>query len=159
MFTSPPAPARSRRKRLIAAVLTATALTAGGLVTAAPADAATVGQKAVAEAKRHTGKPYQYGAAGPSRFDCSGYTLYVFKRLGRSLPHNAAQQYGARGVRKLAKSQKAVGDLLFMKNSGGRITHVGIYAGSNRWYVAPKAGDKVKLQTLYSSNYLVGRVA
>jgi cell wall-associated NlpC family hydrolase len=159
MLTSPPARARARRNRLIAAVLTAAAVTAGGVVTAAPAEAATLGQKAVAEAKRHTGKPYQYGAAGPSRFDCSGFTLYVFKRLGRKLPHNSAQQYNARGVRHISKPARAVGDLIFMKNSSGRVTHVGIYAGSNRWYVAPKAGDRVKLQTLYSSNYVVARVA
>ena len=45
-----------------------------------------------------------------------------------------------------------------MKNSSGRITHVGIYAGGNRWWVSPKSGDRVKLQSLYSSNYVVARL-
>jgi cell wall-associated NlpC family hydrolase len=74
------------------------------------------------------------------------------------VPHSSAQQYTSSAVRHISKSSRAVGDLLFMKNSSGRITHVGIYAGSNRWWVAPKSGDHVKLQTLYSSNYVVARL-
>ena len=58
----------------------------------------------------------------------------------------------------MAKSERTAGDLIFMKNSSGRITHVGIYVSNNRWWVAPKSGDRVKLQTLYSSNYVVARV-
>ena len=151
--------ALTRAVRVPALLLLLTALLGSLLVgtTAAPASAATtLGEKAVAEAKRHLGKPYSYGATGPSRFDCSGFTLYVFSRFGKSLPHNAAQQYSK--IHKVAKTQKRTGDLLFMKSSSGRITHVGIYNGSGKWYVAPKSGDVVKLQSLYSSNYVVGRV-
>jgi cell wall-associated NlpC family hydrolase len=150
--------ARVRRKRLVAAVLLASAVTSGGIAAAAPAGAATVGQQAVREASRHQGQPYVYGAAGPTKFDCSGYTMYVWGRLGKRLPHNSSQQYTSGAVRHIAKTSKAVGDLIFMKNSSGRISHVGIYAGSNTWWVAPKSGDRVKHQTLYSSNYLVARV-
>jgi cell wall-associated NlpC family hydrolase len=147
-----------RRRRLVAAVLLTSALTSGGLLSATPATATTIGQQAVHEASRHQGQPYVYGAAGPTRFDCSGFTLYVWGRLGKRLPHSSAQQYTSSAVRHISKSSRAVGDLLFMKNSSGRITHVGIYAGSNRWWVAPKSGDHVKLQTLYSSNYVVARL-
>ena len=146
------------RQRLAAVVLLAATLSVPSLVVAAPADAATFGQRVVAEAQRHQGKPYYYGAVGPSRFDCSGFTLYVFGRFGKRLPHSSAQQYNAAGVRHVSKASRALGDLIFMRNSSGRITHVGIYAGSNRWWVAPKSGDRVKLQTLYSSNYVVARV-
>jgi cell wall-associated NlpC family hydrolase len=147
----------ARLTRVPALLLLLLSLTASLLVTAAPASAApTLGQRAVEEAARHKGKPYQYGATGPSRFDCSGFTLYVFSRFGKSLPHSSSQQYAK--VHKVAKTQKQVGDLLFMKNSSGRITHVGIWAGSGKWWVAPKSGDVVKLQTVYSSNYVVGRV-
>jgi cell wall-associated NlpC family hydrolase len=149
---------RHRRRRLLAAALLTSAIASGGLVTATPAVAGTVGQQAVAEASRHQGAPYVYGAAGPTRFDCSGFTMYVWGRLGKRLPHNSAQQYNSSAVRHIAKSSKAVGDLIFMKNSGGRITHVGIYAGNNTWWVAPKSGDRVKHQTLYSSNYVVARL-
>ena len=149
------------RSRLTAAwmslVLLLTSL-AGVVLTADPAAASTFGQRVVAEAQKHQGKPYQYGATGPSRFDCSGFTLYVFSRFGKKLPHNSAQQYTAPGVRKVANNSKQLGDLIFMRNSSNRITHVGIYAGNGKWWVAPKTGDRVKLQALYSSNYLTARV-
>ncbi len=148
------------RRTTAATALALVTLGAGGVVTAAPAEAAgSLGQRAVAEARTHVGKPYVYGAVGPSKFDCSGFTLYVYRKLGRSLPHSSSGQYTARGVRHVSASAKAVGDLIFMKSSSGRITHVGIYAGGNKWYVAPKSGDHVKLQTLYSSRYVVGRLA
>ena len=150
-------PARRLTSALLGLVTLATVLT-GAVVTAGPAQASTFGQRVVAEAQKHQGKPYQYGATGPSRFDCSGFTLYVFSRFGKRLPHNSAQQYTAPGVRKVANSSKQLGDLIFMRSSSNRITHVGIYAGSGRWWVAPKSGDRVKLQTLYSSNYVTGRV-
>ena len=147
-----------RRRRLMATLTLAAATVSFGLVGAAPASATTIGQRAVIEASHHKGQPYVYGAAGPTKFDCSGFTLYVWGRMGKRLPHNAAQQYASSAVRHIPKSSKAAGDLVFMKNSSGRITHVGIYASSNRWWVAPKSGDHVKLQTLYSSNYVVARL-
>lgn len=145
--------------RLLPALLLAATLAASGVAVAPPAQAATLGSQVVLEASRHQGQPYVYGAVGPTRFDCSGFTLYVFGRFGRRLPHSSSAQYTATGVRHVAKSSRIVGDLIFMKSSSGRITHVGIYAGSNRWWVAPKTGDHVKLQTLYSTNYVVGRMA
>jgi cell wall-associated NlpC family hydrolase len=150
--------ARLRRRRLAAAVLFTSLIISAGLVAALPADAGTPGQQAVREASRHQGQPYVYGAAGPTKFDCSGFTLYVWSRMGKRLPHNSTQQYNSSAVRHISRSSRAAGDLVFMKNSSGRITHVGIYAGSNRWWVAPKSGDHVKLQTLYSSNYVVARL-
>lgn len=145
--------------RLPAALALFIALFAGLLVTASPARAATatLGQRAVAEAAKHKGKPYQYGATGPDRFDCSGYTMYVFSRLGKKIPRTSNEQYTGTRL-KVARSAKQTGDLIFMRNSSGRITHVGIYAGSNKWWVSPKSGDVVKLQTLYSTNYSVARV-
>ena len=66
------------------------------LGTASPAEAATAyQQRVVAEAAKHRGAPYQYGAAGPTRFDCSGFTMYVFSRFGKRLPHSSAAQYSA----------------------------------------------------------------
>lgn len=145
------------RARVTALALTATALL-GTVATSGQASAETVGQRAVREAQTHNGKPYVYGAAGPSKFDCSGFTLYVWSRLGKRLPHNSSQQYSSSAVRHVAKSARTAGDLIFMKNSSGRITHVGIYASNDRFWVAPKSGDRVKLQALYSSNYVVARL-
>jgi cell wall-associated NlpC family hydrolase len=113
------------------------------------------GQQVLAEAARHAGAPYVYGAAGPTTFDCSGFTMYVFGRLGRSLPHNSAAQYAA--TPRIPASAKAPGDLLFFF-TGGSVTHVGIYAGGNSMWASPHSGDVVKLQPIYAA-YAVGRVS
>ena len=102
-------------------------------VTSAPAQAASPGTAAVQEASRHSGQPYAYGATGPNRFDCSGFTLYVYSRFGRHLPHSAAAQYNAAGMRHIAKSSKQPGDLIFIRDSGGQIYHVGVYAGNGKF--------------------------
>jgi len=125
------------------------------VTTEGAADAATTGAAAVQEASRHNGAPYAYGATGPSRFDCSGFTLYVYGRLGRSLPHNAAAQYNS--IRHIASSSKQVGDLIFIRSSSGSLGHVGIYAGNGRMWDAPRSGESVRLRGIYSSNYVVGR--
>jgi cell wall-associated NlpC family hydrolase len=116
---------------------------------------ATLGTKAVSEASRHYGKPYQYGAVGPDRFDCSGFTRYVYGRLGKSLPHNSGQQAGV--TRRVDPSQKQVGDLIFTWTSG-RISHVAIYAGNGQMWAATKTGDIVRKQSIYSRSITVGRV-
>ena len=102
-----------------------------------------------------------YGTAGPHRFDCSGFTRYVWGRLGKSLPHSSAQQYSSSAVRHVAKSERTAGDLIFMKNSSGRITHVGIYVGGQRFVHAPNTGGTVRLDRLdapyWSSRFVYGK--
>lgn len=120
------------------------------------AAADSLGRRVIEEASRHNGKPYQWGAVGPDRFDCSGFTLYVFKRFGKSLPHNSRMQYDA--VRKVAKSEKRIGDLIFTYNSGG-IHHVAIYAGNGYIWHSPRTGSTVNKSKMWSSSYYVGRVA
>lgn len=152
-----PSPSRARSRAL--ALLLLIASTFGVLaVGATPANAAltTYQYDVLHEAARHNGQPYVYGAAGPTRFDCSGYTLYVFGRFGRRLPHNAAMQYSV--VHHISKSYMRPGDLIFFRDSYGHIYHVGIYAGSGRFWHAPHSGSYVKLALIYSSNYVVGRI-
>jgi cell wall-associated NlpC family hydrolase len=123
------------------------------LVTAA----APFGTQVVNEASKHSGKPYQWGAVGPYRFDCSGFTLYVFGRFGKKLPHNSRQQYSV--VRHVAKADMKVGDLIFIGSSPSTIGHVGIYAGNGYMWHSPKSGDVVKRSPIWSRSYYVGRVA
>jgi peptidoglycan DL-endopeptidase CwlO len=110
----------------------------------------------LAEARRHIGKPYRWGAAGPRAFDCSGYTRYVFARaVGVRLPHRAnSQQYYGRAV---ARSAARPGDLIFFR-SGTRAYHVGIYAGGGYMYDAPRAGKPVGKHRIWSSRYVVRRL-
>ena len=119
------------------------------------ASRSSLGDRAVAEARRHQGQPYSYGAAGPSSFDCSGLTMYVFRRIGRDLPHNAAEQ--ARVTRRIANSDKRPGDLIFGYH-GSAIGHVGIYAGGTKMWAAVQSGDVVRLQDFSGRAYRVGRV-
>jgi cell wall-associated NlpC family hydrolase len=114
-----------------------------------------LGERAVREAARHLGAPYVYGATGPTAFDCSGFTGYVFARLGVRLPRTAAEQYDA--VRHVSVADRQIGDLIFFRLGGGRIDHVGIYAGNDQIVVAPKTGDHVRYERIWTS-YTVGRV-
>ncbi len=114
------------------------------------------GAKVLAEAKKHKGKRYKFGASGPNRFDCSGYTMYVYRKAaGKKLPHkaNSQQKYG----KAVSKGNKKAGDLLVFR-SGGYGTHVGIYAGGGYMWAAPHTGDKVKKQKVYGKNYVVRRL-
>jgi cell wall-associated NlpC family hydrolase len=148
-------PTQTRRTPALLVLLTA--LLGSMLVsTASPADATTTGTSYVQEAARHNGQPYVYGAMGPDRFDCSGFTKYVFSRFGKTLPHSSAAQYGY--VQHIAKTSKQVGDILFFRSSSGSINHVGIYAGGSYMWDAPKSGDHVRKRLIYSSNYSVGRI-
>lgn len=114
------------------------------------------GAQVLAEAKRHTGALYLYGAAGPYRFDCSGYTLYVYRKAaGRYLPHKAnLQQYYGRAV---SHANKRVGDLIVFR-SGTYGYHAAIYAGGGYMYDSPHSGARVGLHRIYSSSYVVRRL-
>lgn len=115
----------------------------------------TLGQRAILEAQKHYGKAYRYGASGPSNFDCSGFTGYVYRQLGVSLPRSSRDQAAA--LRRVDVSQKRIGDLIFTYTSG-RVTHVGIYAGGGMMWASPKTGDVVRKQSIYSRNITVGRI-
>jgi cell wall-associated NlpC family hydrolase len=114
------------------------------------------GAKVLAEAKRHVGKPYRYAAAGPSAFDCSGYTMYVYRKAaGKKLPHkaNSQQRYG----RPVSKSAARPGDLIIVR-SGSYGTHAGVYAGRGYMYDAPHPGTRVGKHKIWARNYVVRRI-
>ncbi len=113
--------------------------------------------KVIAEARKHIGKAYKFGAVGPSTFDCSGFTKYVYRvATGRVLPHKANdQQRSGTGV---AKNKVLPGDLIVIR-SGSYGTHVGVYAGGGYMYDAPRAGVRVGKHKIWSSNYVVRRLA
>lgn len=78
-------------------------------------------------ARTFIGIPYRLGACGPDRYDCSGFTLTVFREFGFDLPHNSSAQFRmSRPVESFSDLQK--GDLVFFgsRSSIREIGHVGI---------------------------------
>ena len=116
---------------------------------------AATGQQALNYARSKSGAPYQYGAAGPLRFDCSGLTQWSYGRAGRTLPRTTAQQYAA--TIRLPTAQRRAGDLVFFM-SGGTAYHTGIYAGAGTLWHSPRTGSYVKLQAIWTSAVAYGRV-
>ena len=108
--------------------------------------------KAVAFAKAQIGEPYQYGAAGPNSWDCSGLTMVAWQQAGVSLPHSSRSQYSA--TRRISRSQLAPGDLIFYYSP---ISHVSIYVGNGMRVTATHTGSTVKLQSIGDSVVGYGR--
>jgi cell wall-associated NlpC family hydrolase len=104
---------------------------------------------AVAEAYNKLGRPYEWAAAGPDRFDCSGLTMWAWARGGVSLPHSSQAQYDV--TNHVAQSDVQPGDLVFF---GSPIHHVGIYIGGGQMISAPHTGDVVKIQDAFRSDYV-----
>ena len=115
-------------------------------------------QRVVDLAHAQLGKPYVWGAEGPSSFDCSGLTYYIYKQVGITLPRVSRDQYSA--GRAVSKSDLQAGDIVFQSTDGsGKISHVGIYVGNGYMIHAPKPGDVVKktnMNTSYWNNAYVG---
>ncbi|KRL77481.1 C40 family peptidase [Secundilactobacillus paracollinoides] len=90
-------------------------------------------------AKDELGKPYSYGGNGPSSFDCSGLTKYVYaKAADKTLPRTAQSQYDT--YTHVSSSKLEKGDLAFFGGSTSSITHVGIYIGDGMMLDAQNYG-------------------
>lgn len=112
-------------------------------------------QKVISVAKAQMGKPYRWGATGPSSFDCSGLMQYAFKNgAGVSLPRVSRDQ--AKVGKKVSKAELQPGDLVFFAR-GGRINHVGMYVGNDQYIHAPQTGDVVKISKLSSRTLYTAR--
>jgi cell wall-associated NlpC family hydrolase len=98
------------------------------------------------------GKPYVFGGAGPSSFDCSGLTMMAYKQIGINLSHYVPNQYSA--SRRVSRADLQPGDLVFFNHND----HMGMYVGNGKFIQAPHTGDVVKISSLsdayYTSVYL-----
>lgn len=118
-----------------------------------------VGQAAAAMAASLIGCKYVYGAEGPSTFDCSGLSYYIFKQLGYTLSRGSSGQYQNNGVF-VSRNDIQPGDLVFFfdakyDNSGGTLptTHMGIYVGNNQFIHASTTTRTVKYSDLFGGYY------
>ncbi|GGR16634.1 C40 family peptidase [Streptomyces roseolus] len=94
---------------------------------------------AVLAARRAVGKPYVWGATGPTAFDCSGLMVWAYRQAGISLPRTSAAQRQA--GRQVPLSQAQPGDLVTYR---GDASHVAIYAGNGQVIHAPYPGARVR---------------
>ena len=95
------------------------------------------------------GRPYVYGANGPNAFDCSGFTSYVYRHFGVSLPRTARSQFSAGSA--VSRDNLAPGDLVFF-NTVGYLGHVGLYIGGGDFIHAASSG-RVKISSLNEGYY------
>lgn len=77
------------------------------------------------------GVSYKMGGTTTNGFDCSGFTTYVFKKLGMSLPRVSSAQYKMGTA--VSKKNLRAGDLVFFNTSGRGVSHVGIYIGGGKF--------------------------
>jgi cell wall-associated NlpC family hydrolase len=99
-------------------------------------------------ALKYLGSPYRWGASGPSRFDCSGFTMFVYAQVGVSLPHSSQAQINC--GQRVSRANLAPGDLVFF---GSPIHHVGMYIGGGRMIHAPHTGDVVSIDPAFRGDY------
>ncbi|MFL3868564.1 NlpC/P60 family protein [Streptomyces griseobrunneus] len=101
-------------------------------------------EKVLAFARAQIGKPYVWGATGPSSYDCSGLTKAAWREAGVTLPRTTWDQVKV-GTR-VATSDLQPGDLVFFYDD---ISHVGIYKGDGMMIHAPKPGANVREESIY----------
>jgi cell wall-associated NlpC family hydrolase len=101
-----------------------------------------LGERAARLAPTWLGVPYRYAGTSPSGFDCSGFTRFVYGKLGVDLPHNAAAQYAV--GRPVPRDRLEPGDLVFFHDLG----HVGLYVGDDKMIHAPQSGGRVEVRRL-----------
>lgn len=111
------------------------------------------GAVAVAEARKHLGKPYRYGGSGPDNFDCSGLTSWAWRAAGVNMSHSAYAQWFE--TTRVPISQVAPGDLLFFGPSVSGIHHNAIYIGGGQMIEASRTGTPIRIREWRSAD-LVG---
>lgn len=117
-------------------------------------------KKAIEIAKSYIGGKYVWGATGPDSFDCSGFTQYIYKKAyGKNIPRvsYAQAEYG----QKVEKNDLQPGDLIFFDTMNkGRVSHVGIYIGNNKFIHAASSKSGIiesELSGYYDKKYLGAR--
>lgn len=123
------------------------------------------GSSVVALAQQYLGTPYVYGGSSASGFDCSGFTMYIYKQFGYNLPHSATSQWlSGMGTKIYSISELQPGDLVFFndpsRNKGKACSHAGIYIGNGQHVHASSSRNggviTSDLTSGYYNTYFVG---
>lgn len=125
-------------------------------------------EKLIKISQRYLGRPYKYGAKisdFPKYFDCSGFVMYVYRKIGINLPRSTIWQASdkrGKKIKEIKHCQK--GDLIFIRGKRGYYTpqypkgigHVGIYFGNNK--VIHASSRRIKNSTFPQEIVEVGKV-
>lgn len=118
-------------------------------------------EKLVTYAKKFRGRPYKYAAKGPSQFDCSGFTCFVYKEFDIKLPASSRLQSEFGEAIDLDETQ--AGDLLLFKSPTKgveRIGHVGIVVSNDNEgvkFIHSSTGRGVVIDNLTKSKHYQSR--
>jgi cell wall-associated NlpC family hydrolase len=127
-------------------------LTASGALSATTPPPSQEGNRAVRYAVRQLGKPYQWGAQGPTSYDCSGLTSQAWDHAGTPIPRTSQQQWA--DLPHVPLNQLRPGDLVVYFPEA---THVALYLGDGRVVQAPRPGAKIKVSPI-AANPILGAV-
>lgn len=104
--------------------------------------------------KQLQGSPYVWAEEGPDRFDCSGFTYYMYGSMGIEIPRVAREQ--AKVGKKVSPKALQYGDLIFFatdRRHPRKITHVGMYLGDGWFTHASTVKHEVVYSNLFTSPY------
>ena len=88
------------------------------------------GRDIVRVARRYLGTRYRYATCTSSRMSCTCETKLAVKPFGHRFPMTEKGQWRYEPSRKIrGKSNLRPGDIVFFREGGSRITHVGVYSG------------------------------
>ncbi len=114
---------------------------------------ASKGEEIAAFAQNYLGCRYVYGGNGPSSFDCSGFTKYIYGQFGYTINRTASDQL-QNGVA-VEKSELQPGDLVFFNDgyTSKPVSHVGLYIGDGDFIHASTSTKGVRIDNLNSGHY------
>jgi len=107
----------------------------------------------VQQALRYTGTRYKFGGTSKRGMDCSGLVSRVWSDLKmKKVPRASAALYNSGKPVRMAELRP--GDLVFFKNTYKRgISHVGVYAGKNKFVHAANRRQGVTITRLSDPYY------
>lgn len=108
--------------------------------------------RVISYAKRYLGVTYDFGSSSSRSFDCSGFTMFIYRAAGVKLPHSAAGQANI-GLA-VDKSNLKPGDLVFFQTYKPGISHVGMYIGNGHFIHASSGAGQVTITSLSDSYYV-----
>lgn len=119
----------------------------------------TKGAEIVKNAQKYMGVPYVWGGDTPAGWDCSGFTQYVMRESGITIPRTAAEQFEKGAA--VNKTDLKVGDMVFFTTYKPGASHVGFYMGDGKFIHASSAAKQVTInslsETYYAEHYIGAR--